>query len=387
MKYLFLVVLALICFGIVVGCTLLLPHMPSYTPEPFPELDGKAFAALLPWKEHPDLGSYLVIYDLENLKTVKRIPLEGVSSFLGYCYYWNGKYYFQSIKFDFGHSWITSRFLGVVNSKDGKVKYLDLGSHGHCTGITQDGKMYILGGFSGKEEAIIVTVVDAEKDEGKVKYYKPSCIAGTFSDLGTNYINPASGYAYFWEEYAPKTRILRFRTSDDALEEVYNFGVEIQGISGAVSEDGKHLYIAINFPNVLGTATPSILNEQNVLVIIDTEKKNIEKVVGLPSPEWLFGVNIPEKDWATAWVAVYKDWVYIPAWREPDVTKGIIFKYNVNTGEFAKIDGELPAMYSFDIIGDKLVAVTSYGTREKIMVIDLETDKILVKDQSMWDQD
>jgi len=45
-------------------------------------------------------------------------------------------------------------------------------------------------------------------------------------------------------------------------------------------------------------------------------------VVDLPSPEWLFGEKIPEKDWATAWITTYNNWVYITAWREPDILKG-----------------------------------------------------------------
>jgi len=92
--------------------------------------------------------------------------------------------------------------------------------------------------------------------------------------MGTNYINPISGYAYFWEQFASPTRILRFNTSDNSLEEVYNFGVEIQALTGSPSVDGKHLYIAINYRNVLEEASPSILSEQNVLIIINTERKS-----------------------------------------------------------------------------------------------------------------
>jgi len=365
------------------NCALIEPHMRPYNPEPFTELNGKAFATLIPWKEHPDKGSYMVIYDLENLKTVKQIPLEGVSSFWDTCYYWNGKYYFQNIRLNFQTSTIEELSIGVVDARDGKVRYLKLWSMGHCTGITRDGKMYILGGYSLEKKAIKVTAVDAKNDRTYLRYYKPSYPMGTFSELGTNYINPANGYAYFWEQYVPETRILRFRTSDDSLEEVYNFGAEIQALQGALSEDGKQLFVTINRKDVLSDqASPELLKEQNTLVVIDTENRKLKEVIDLPSPEWLFGEDMTEDEWATAWVAVYKDWVYITAYKESDLSKDVLFKYNVKTGEFVRI-GEMPPMYTFDIVGDKLVAVTSYDVNERITVIDLKTDEIIVNDESI----
>jgi|GEM_PF-2340957 len=289
--------------------------MPPYSPEPFPELNGKAYAVLTPWKAHPDKGSYLVVYDLEKLEVAKQIPLEGVSSFDPCCHYWNGKYYFQNIKLDFKWSWIKENNVGVVDSSDGSVKRIPIHSFGHTTGITQDGKFYILSNFYDRERGIPVTVIDTKEDVSTVKYYTPSATpAGTFSQMGTNYINPVSGYAYFWEQFTPQTRILRFRTSDDSLEEVYNFGTEIQALMGAPSPDGKRVYVCINYRNILGPpASPAILNEQNTLVVIDTEKKRLEKVVDLPSPEWLFG-----EEWATHLVSAYNNWVCVTAWKEPD---------------------------------------------------------------------
>ena len=385
MKRIFPYIIMSILLFPLASCIDLGPHMPPYTPQPFPELNGKAFAVLVPWKVNPSRGAYLVIYDLENLRVAKQIPLDGVSAFDRTCHYWNGKYYFQNVKLDFNWSWIRENNVGVVDSSDGNLKFIPIHSFGHTTGITQDGKFYILSNFYDRKRGIPVTIINTKDDTATVKYYTPSATPmGTFSEMDMNYINPVSGYAYFWEQYTPQTRILRFRTSDDALEEVYNFRAEIQALHGVPSPDGKRVYVAINYKNVLTPASPDILNKQNTLVVIDAEKKKLVEVVDLPSPKWLLGVDIQEGDWGTAWIATYKDWVYITAWKEPDVVeRGVLFKYNVKTGEF-KMIGKTPAMFSLDIVGDKLVAITSYVNEDlRLTVLDLETDEFLVYDEEL----
>ncbi len=158
---------------LLIGCLESRPHMPAHTPEPFPELNGKAYAVLAPWKAHPDYGSYLVIYDLENLKVAKRIPLEGTKTFVHQCHYWGGKYYFRNFNINFSKSQLGKCSLGVVNSNDGSVKYIPLEWTGQTTGITQDGKMYILSNFYDREKGLPVTVLNAKTDEMKIMYSPP----------------------------------------------------------------------------------------------------------------------------------------------------------------------------------------------------------------------
>ena len=370
----FFIIIVVLSFTFITGgCTKRTYVMPSYTPEPFDAYNGHCYAVVDEWNEHPYDGSYFILFDLDEATVVRRIPLQGMQSFLcsGITYYWNKKYCFLAS--DYGWNGSSYDDMVVIDSETGRITKIPVSSSGTISGITGSGKLYILSPYVSNGSLVIESV-----DVGRETTSEATCSSrGPAWMIGEQFIYPSEKYSYAMaNEGGPgKAYIMGFNTDTDNEELIYDLDQELGIGIGTVGSDGK-IYL---------TVTPRGMDDdditkypKNAILVIDPESRSLLRTIDMPDAKWIFGdigENAVEKDWYVSTACYYNGEIYLLASLDISPYPSRLFKCNINTGEFENLfetyhSGRMSTVNHWLVIDDN-----PFDRCDKeITVIDLTTD-------------
>ncbi|KLO22534.1 MULTISPECIES: hypothetical protein [unclassified Marinitoga] len=383
-KYIILIIMISISISILLsGCYFVEEKMEEYIPHPINELNGKAFAILSRWKKHPFKGAYMILYDVDKLEVAKTIPLPGIDAFMDTVAYRDGKYVFISY---------STREVGILNAKTENIKYIKIEQPGLLNGITKSNKIGIMTDKYNLEKGMAISVIDVKNEKMEKVYWSKENIDIFSPPNFSGELYPATNCIYL-QEYPFEdgySKFMEINFDNNTVNEIYKLKYPLNAQSFVFTEDKRYFFIRIHPKScylIPQDKKPEWAGKAGFLQI-DTIKKE-EKFIEWPSSKWTFDGVEPD-DVVVGKYTLLNDYIYFLVGYyyyigEDEKTKSVLLKYNIKTGEFKKV---IPVRDGFPweiyIVKDKMILLENYFPSPlTITVMDLNTEKILIKNQEI----
>ena len=347
------------------------PSLSVYKPTPFPEFSKNTYAIATNWRKNPKDGAYLNLFNTENFEE-KFIPIKGFNAFFYSVESFDGKYCLN----DYAES-----KMHIIDSKTGSLKTLELSYPGDMSRPTKDGKAYIISNVRLPYEKMPLILVDIKNE----RIEKELLVDHMGVSMPLPNSNDYQGdYFYFTNEESnitENTLIERINMKTGVIEKFYDLGIPIYLASSAINVDDK-LYIVVG-PAVVHDVEvlPEDFKTNNIIVVGKDGKK--EKVIPMPSSEFIFGKKTDDKDWfVDHWVSD-GDNIYMSAFMYSDLEKGnSIIKYSISEDKFYNLGGD-NLIYEMRLYDNDRLVLEGHDLKGnyRISVIDTSKDEYVVENK------
>ncbi|BBE30671.1 hypothetical protein OSSY52_08120 [Tepiditoga spiralis] len=320
-------------------------------------------------EKNPKDGSYLNLFNTENFEQ-KFIPIKDFNAFFSSVESFNGKYCLND--------YIKSKIY-IINSKTGSLKTLELSYPGIMSRPTKDGKAYILSNIRLPGWKMPLILVDIENERIEKEVFVDNVVRSMPLFNSNDY---QGDYFYFTNEESDitgNTFIERINIKTDAVEKFYDLGVPAYVANATININDK-VYIVVGPSHVHDVEVlPENFKTNNIIVIGEDGKK--EKVIPMPSSEFVFGKKTDDEDWFIGYSVSDGDNIYMSAFMYSDLEKGnSIIKYSISENKFYNLGGN-NSVYEMRLYDNKLVLEDDSEGEYRISVIDTNKDEYVVKNK------